>query len=410
MKRIDLITKWLQDRRRTYADGLSLFLATATPALIAKYGSQLQLADSPPEFSIEFTTLINKLTEIRRNSINFPAQFPGAYEDVIVMEAVQTLSDNEIKSIIEAKQAKRDELLAKLDQEMQSIIDTKRAKRDALLEIEASKSSTPPFSVLNPDDSVPPTDSVTAQLNEHTEQLDEHTAQLNDLSSQQEDSASKIEDNAEDLSNLQDQIDEIAEKTIVDIKEQIDSLSMEIDELKKPGVKFIKESSLPADMAKKYNRIKEIVPLMASLHSELSDMSITGGERMEIAEKLCALDDEKRALWDAIDKWSESTGVNASALRDSAVVATAGAPAEVTAAAPGEVTAAPGTTATDGSLEAGAAIARRILQLKQNITRSQTALNVANQEGNAKNIKSAQARLDKYQAELTELQNQIKGE
>ena len=316
---------WLQDRRRTYAAGLSLFLATATQALLAKYGSQLQLAVCPPEFSIEFTTLINKLTEIRRNAQAFPNQFPGAYEEVI-SSTVQTLSENEIQTIIDAKQAKHDALFAKL-----------------------------------------------------------------------------APDTSGDLVKVQEQLDALTDETITDIQAQIDTLSEEIDELKKPGVKFIKESSLPAAMAKNYNRIKEIVPLMASLHGELSDMSITGGERMDIAEKLCTLDDEKRALWDAIDVWSESTGVNASALRDAAAVATAGAPAEETAGAPG-------ATATDGSLEAGAAIARRVLQVKQNITRSQAALNVANQEGNEKNIKSAQTRLDKYQAELITLESQIKGE
>lgn len=383
MKRIDLISKWLQDRRRTYADGLSLFLATATPALLAKYASPLKLAVSPHEFSIEFTTLINKLTEIRKNAIAFPAQFPSAYEDVIVLEAVQTLSENEIQSIIEAKQTKRDELLAKLDQEKQSVIEAKRAERDALL------SATPANSGPEPTGSDPQPDSVGEKLK--------------DLSSKQEDNTSQIEDNAEDLANLQEQFDELSEKTIVEIKEQIDSLSMEIDELKKPGVKFIKESSLPAAMAKNYNRIKEIVPLMASMHSDLTNETLTDEQRKDIATQLCDLDDEKRSLWDAIDKWSESTGVNASALRDAAVVATAGAPAETSPSAPE-------STVTDGGIEAGVAIARRRLQVKQNIIRSQEALKVATAEGNEKAIKSAQTRLDKYQAELTELQIQIKGE
>lgn len=403
MKRIDLITKWLQDRRRTYADGLSLFLAIATPALLAKYGSQLKLAVCPHEFSIEFTTLINKLTEIRKNAIAFPAQFPGAYEEVVT-STVALLSDKELQAIINTKQAQRHELLAKLDSEMYKISNAEQIKRDALLSKETQSSATPSSSVLDPAVSDPQMDDIAAQLSEHA-------AQIDDLSSQQEESASQIEDNAEDLVNMLDRLDEIAEKTITDIQSQIDALSTDIDELKKPGVKFIKESSLPAAMAKNYNRIKEIVPLMASLHGELSNESLTDEQRQDIATQLCDLDDEKRALWDAIDVWSETTGVNASALRDSTAVATAGAPAEVTAAAPGEVTdGAPGATATDGSLEAGAAIARRVLQVKQNITRSQAALNVANQEGNAKNIKSAQTRIDKYQAELTELQIQIKGE
>lgn len=327
MRRIDLISTWLKDRRRTYAAGLDLFMKTATPTLLSKYGGQLSMAQNPPEFSIEFTTLINKLTEIRRNAITFPEQFPGAFEEDVACK-VDVLSDKEIERLVKEKEEKR------------------KALQEKIAAMEANKET---------------------------------------------DFASKS-----DVSDIQSQIDELAYQTISDMQSQIDDLSADIDDLKKPGVKFIKESSLPGDIAKKYNRIKEIVPLIASLHGELSDMSITGDERLSIAEQLCALDDEKRSLWDAIDAWSVSSGVNTAALQDAVVEKSTQAE--------------PSSVSPEKALEAGAAIARRILQLKQNITRSQAALNVANQEGNAKNIKSAQARLDKYQAELTELQNQIKGE
>jgi hypothetical protein len=50
-----------------------------------------------------------------------------------------------------------------------------------------------------------------------------------------------------------------------------------------------------------YARIQEIVPLMASIHSELDNESLTDDERKELAEQLIDLSDEKKSLWDEID-------------------------------------------------------------------------------------------------------------
>jgi hypothetical protein len=60
-------------------------------------------------------------------------------------------------------------------------------------------------------------------------------------------------------------------------------------------------STLTDEKKATYARIQEIVPLMASIHSELDNESLTDDERKELAEQLIDLSDEKKSLWEEFD-------------------------------------------------------------------------------------------------------------
>jgi hypothetical protein len=66
--------------------------------------------------------------------------------------------------------------------------------------------------------------------------------------------------------------------------------------------------SMPDNIKKLYDRVKEITPLYAKLHSELS-AAATDEDRKAIAKQLCDLDDERRKAWAKIDAWNESGSV-----------------------------------------------------------------------------------------------------
>jgi hypothetical protein len=67
------------------------------------------------------------------------------------------------------------------------------------------------------------------------------------------------------------------------------------------SVSKIDVSILTDEKKATYARIQEIVPLMASIHSELDNESLTDDERKELAEQLIDLSDEKKSLWEEFD-------------------------------------------------------------------------------------------------------------
>lgn len=68
---------------------------------------------------------------------------------------------------------------------------------------------------------------------------------------------------------------------------------------------------LPSSLQPAYDRIREITPLYAKLHSELSAAS-DDAERKALAQQLCDLDDERRRLWAKIDAWNKDSKVELS--------------------------------------------------------------------------------------------------
>ncbi|MBK5720130.1 hypothetical protein JGH11_04515 [Dysgonomonas sp. Marseille-P4677] len=119
-------------------------------------------------------------------------------------------------------------------------------------------------------------------LNEERETLQAKISELEDLD----------EDKAAEIDNLQEEIED-KDKTIDELKEQ----------LKTQGVKVMEGKDLPKTIKSKYDRVKDIVPLMAAIHAELKDTSITDEQRKAKAAELCRLDDERRTLWDDIDAY-----------------------------------------------------------------------------------------------------------
>lgn len=68
------------------------------------------------------------------------------------------------------------------------------------------------------------------------------------------------------------------------------------------------DADMPDNIRKAYERIKEITPLYAKLHSELS-AAASDADRKALASQLCDLDDERRRLWTKIDSWSDGKEV-----------------------------------------------------------------------------------------------------
>lgn len=61
---------------------------------------------------------------------------------------------------------------------------------------------------------------------------------------------------------------------------------------------------MPENISKLYARVKEITPLYAKLHAELTAVE-TDEERKAIAAQLADLDDERRRAWAKIDAWNK---------------------------------------------------------------------------------------------------------
>lgn len=184
---------------------------------------------------------------------------------------------------------------------------------------------------------------------------------------------SDTEGHSDELISLQDQFKEkMAEMS---------TLRSEVDTLQMPGIKIITEESLTPAIRKAYSRIKEIVPLYASLHNDIANPDIPEEERKSLAEELCKLDDERRRLWKQIDDWSEGKG-NLELIEKRPVF-------------------------SDNSIVRGFEIARQIKRLKQNIINSKSAAERAEKEGKKVVMQNALDRINAYNAELKMLEDEI---
>ena len=70
----------------------------------------------------------------------------------------------------------------------------------------------------------------------------------------------------------------------------------------------IDADGMPDNIKQLYARVKEITPLYAKLHAELTAVT-TDEERKAIAKQLADLDDERRRAWSKIDAWNEGKDV-----------------------------------------------------------------------------------------------------
>lgn len=62
------LQNWLADRKRTYADGVALFMALAPEEMKRKLSTFFNEVKDAPQFDSHYTVLVNKLTVIARNS------------------------------------------------------------------------------------------------------------------------------------------------------------------------------------------------------------------------------------------------------------------------------------------------------------------------------------------------------
>lgn len=204
--------------------------------------------------------------------------------------------------------------------------------------------------------------------------------QLDDLNDDLQTRIGYLEDGSEEHA---EEIEEL-KKQVESNLEEINQLRKEVDALNAPGVKVVTEESLPKSLQKAYARIKEIAPLYACLHGELTSDTLTDEERKKVADGLCDLDDERRKLWRSIDQWAEGkASLDLSEKRPEY---------------------------SDNAVVRGYEMARQIKRLKENIRNSQTAAEKAQADGRQNVYENAMKRIQRYEAELKELEEEVQQE
>lgn len=300
-----LLNNWLGDRRRRYADGVSLFRVLGRPQEKERYLKYLEdgIGKVSHQFDGHFTLLINALARISRDITLQPSLYPEAFKPVQVAAAsVQKAADP-----------------------------VKRAeKRDNRTEI----------------------DRIRTEIDR---------------------SVSDVQD---DVTDLDDRVVSL-EDEVRSHGDSIDELSERVDDLSKPGVKVVTEASMPPSIRKVYDRIKEIVPLYARLHADISHADISNDERRKLAKQLCDLDDERRRLWGRIDAWSEGRKVELEAERPQY---------------------------SEDPVVRGYEYARAVRRLKDNIRNSLKAAAKAKEDGRTVVYENAMRRIEGYEQELMDIE------
>ena len=199
-------------------------------------------------------------------------------------------------------------------------------------------------------------------------------ATIDSLQTHKDDAHSENQELSEKSEELEQELLEKSEE-LEELETELAEKVAELEALKEQrGVQIVQYDNLPADIKKLYDCVKEITPIMASLHAEISVEGLHHSTRTKLVKKLVEFDDERRSAWDTIDEWAEGKTVEHDL--------------ELPAYSENEVV-------------KGAEIARRIIRLKENITRSQDAADKADRE----TIKqSALKRVATYTAELAELE------
>lgn len=183
------------------------------------------------------------------------------------------------------------------------------------------------------------------------------------------------------IEELQDSDDDKA-SDIELLQDEIEAKDTEIDELKaklkEKGIRVLDGQDLPAGTKKKYDRIKVIVPLMAAIHGELKNPSLTDEERKAKADELCKLDDEKRALWDDIDEYLNDYNTELAEEKENEY--------------------------SEDPLIRGAQMAYRVIRLKENIKRNTDSAAKHKANGKPDQEQKALEKAANMQSELKELE------
>lgn len=155
-------------------------------------------------------------------------------------------------------------------------------------------------------------------------------------------------------------------------------LSADTARIERPGhgVKVVRFQDLPENLQPKYERIRELQPLRAKLHSELS--SSNGDAAAAIADDLCKVDDELRRLWDELDAWADGK--------------------------------APEQPKEDSDVVKGMELTRREKKLRDNIRNNRNLVTKYEEQGDAAAAAKARERLAAYEKEMEELKKRIADE
>ena len=223
---------------------------------------------------------------------------------------------------------------------------------------------------------------VTVPADDKTVEREARQRRIEELKADNEDIATRIGYLEDESGTHADEIDGLKDQMEQNLDE-IQQLRKDVDQLSAPGVKIVTEESLTPELKKAYQRIKEIAPLYASLHAEIASESTPDDDRKRLADKLCDLDDERRELWKQIDDWAEGKGVRLDEKRPEY---------------------------SDNPTVRGYEMARQMKRLRQNIANSQEAADKALADGRQTIYENAMKRLERYRAELKELEEEIQGE
>lgn len=135
--------------------------------------------------------------------------------------------------------------------------------------------------------------------------------------------------------------------------------------------------NMPEEFSQDILRLKEIVPIMARVHAEMSVSDIATDKRAGLRNELIELDKDRRAIWQRIDKYNTDGEIKKTEEE---------------------------LQIEENLLLEGANIAKRIAQLRSNITRNTTSVKDFTKKGDTKKAADAQARLDEYKKELSQLE------
>ena len=329
MNNQQLLNNWLGDRRRKYADGVSLFRVLGRPQEKKRYLEYLEdgLGKVTHQFDGHFTLLINALARISRDIPLQPSLYPEAFKPAqVVVASVQKAAEPMNQAKISEKRTEKGE--------NRSEIAEKRTKKG------------------------------------------ENRSEIAKIRTEIDKSVSDVQ---YDVSDLDDRVFSL-EHEVRSQGDSIDELSDRVEDLSKPGVKVVTEASMPPSIRKVYDRIKEIVPLYARLHADISHADISNDERQKLAKQLCDLDDERRRLWGRIDAWSEGKKVELEAERPQY---------------------------SEDPVVRGYEYARAVRRLKDNIRNSQKAADKAKKDGRTVVYENAMRRIEGYEQELMDIESKM---
>lgn len=135
-----------------------------------------------------------------------------------------------------------------------------------------------------------------------------------------------------------------------------------------------KTGELPKELGPIMNRIKEIVPLMAKLHADMSNEP-ADDKRIPLIQELVKLDDERRAAWAQIDNYQPSEEEK---------------------------------QIESKTIAMGADIQKRIGQLKENIARNEVAIKKHTANKKLSYAEKAKKAVETYTDELAQLELLVK--